>query len=110
MRIQLVNMAGYKPVFRNNGSCDDSKPATVGDLRAMGQRIINHIDANYKNQNKMIGDAFYNLCDLVYFRDIPSSGDSLNSAQNSAKVLMNNGQPVKTQTYHFSDDNEADAD
>ncbi len=91
MRVQLVNMASYKPVFQNCSSRDDSRPATVGDLRDMENRIINHIDANYKKQNEMIGSAFYNLSDLVYFREIPSSGDLLKSAQNSAKVLMNNG-------------------
>ena len=83
MRIQLVNMAGYRPVFRNNGSCDDSKPATVGDLRDMEKRIIDHLDENFKNQNKMIGDAL--SCFVEYVR-IPR-GDFYNDAHRAANNL-----------------------
>ena len=100
MRVQLVNMASYKPVFRNNSSCDDSRPATVSDIRDMEDRIIKHMDANFEKQNEMIGAALYYLSDLGYFKH----GNSLKNAQKSAQTLMNNGQPVENHTYHFSEE------
>ncbi len=88
MRVQSLKLADYRPVFKQNENKnqDMDRPVTLQDLHDMEERLKHHMDKNYRNQNKMLGNVLYSLVDCIQCRN-NIHGGHYSEAKNSANNL-----------------------